>query len=70
MKPCQTRRRRSIAWLESRLRRIDRKLRILDQSTPPHMTVWSMDFKARLHTRRHELANQVQAAWAERDGYA
>jgi hypothetical protein len=34
------------------------------------MTVWSMDFKARLHTRRHELANQVQAAWAERDGYA
>jgi hypothetical protein len=34
------------------------------------MTVWSMDFKARLRTRRHELANQVQAAWAERDGYA
>jgi len=62
MKPCQTRRRKSIRWLESRLRRIDRKL---DHHTE---NSWPVESK-RCHTRRHELANQVQAAWAERDGY-
>lgn len=60
MKPCQQRRRRSVRWLESRLRRIDAKI---DSTT----NMWPAESK-RCHTRRHELANQVQAAWAVRDG--
>ena len=61
MKPCQIHRRKAIRWLESRLRRIDAKL---DRTLACHYQL----SVARCHTRRHELANLVQAAWAQRDG--
>lgn len=65
MKP---KRRNLTRWMEARLRRLDHKLDQISKGNP-----WSAVFLDvtpasidRCHARRHELANLIQIAWANR----